>query len=71
MKLKATITATVHVKPNESPNEASERVYDKLANICEDWLEGTMAPYIRLEYTIKDEIERNDRIGGKNKEILN
>ena len=56
MKLHATIKATITVKDEEQPADATERVLVKLADICADWLEGTMAPYIKFEYTIKDDM---------------
>ena len=56
MKLKATITATITVKDTDSLADANERALEKLANICELWINGQAAPRVRLEYTIKDEM---------------
>lgn len=69
MKLKATITATIKVKENEAPSEANERVIEKLAETCAEWLDGVMAPYIKLEYTIKEEMEKINH--KKNDTLLN
>ena len=55
MKLTATIKATIKVKEDEQPADASERVLEKLAESCADWLNGTMAPYIKFKYTIKED----------------
>tara|TARA_S200002703_G_scaffold158980_1_gene170874 strand:+ start:1059 stop:1259 length:201 start_codon:yes stop_codon:yes gene_type:complete len=52
MKITATIQATVKVKEDENPDEAHDKVIQKLADMCEEWLEGTMAPRIKIEYTL-------------------
>lgn len=54
MKLKATITATIRINGNNDPSVDTEKVIEKLANICADWLEGTTAPQIKIEYTSQD-----------------
>jgi hypothetical protein len=52
MKLKATITATINTKGNSDPSEDAERVVEKLADLCSEWLQGTAAPQIKIQYTL-------------------
>jgi hypothetical protein len=58
MKVVATISVNVKVKESDHPNEVHEKVVEKLANVCEGWLEGEMSPKITINYTMdKDDVE--------------
>ncbi len=61
MKLKATITATINTKGDGDPSLDAERVIEKLANLCENWLEGKAAPQIKIEYTLQDDLIKLDK----------
>lgn len=59
MKIKATIQATIEVKDDCDPDQAHDEVIQALAHICEGWIEGTMAPKIKIQYVL-DEIYQEE-----------
>ncbi len=58
MKVIANLSVEIRVKDNESPDEVHDRIIQKLANVCESWLEGEAIPKISINYTLdKGEID--------------
>tara|TARA_R110002020_G_scaffold154529_1_gene334395 strand:- start:266 stop:466 length:201 start_codon:yes stop_codon:yes gene_type:complete len=66
MKITATIQATIKVAEDDNPDDAHDKVIRQLADICEEWLDGTMAPRIKIEYTLDESYTTNSK-----KEYLN
>ena len=56
MIITATIKAKIKVNPDDNPDEAHEQAIEALAHICEGWIQGDMAPKIKIEYTLDDKI---------------
>lgn len=54
MKITATIQATIKIKGDENPDEAHDKVIQQLAETCEEWLDGTLAPRIKIQYTLEE-----------------
>lgn len=61
MKLRATLQVSITIKEDDLPEEAQERVINKLVDTCEDWLNGDSTPTIRLQYTLDDDYLRIDK----------
>jgi|TARA_R110000824_G_scaffold238460_1_gene427249 uncharacterized protein involved in high-affinity Fe2+ transport len=58
MKVVATISVNVKVKESDHPSDVHERVIEKLAKVCEGWLEGDVCPKITINYSMdKDDVE--------------
>ena len=58
MKVTATISVDVKVKDESNPEDVHEKVIQKLANVCEGWLEGETIPKISINYTLdKEEVD--------------
>ena len=59
MKVTATISVFIKVKDDNSPDEVHEKIIQKLANVCEGWLEGEVSPKISINYTLDKEEVRD------------
>lgn len=58
MKVIANLSVEIKVKDNESPDEVHDRIIQKLADVCEEWLQGEAIPKISINYTLdKGEID--------------
>jgi|TARA_R100000388_G_scaffold38056_1_gene29469 hypothetical protein len=58
MKVKANLSVEIKVKEGETPEEVHDKIIQKLANVCEGWLDGEVIPKININYTLdKDEVD--------------
>lgn len=54
MKITATIQAIIKVDESTPPDEAHEEVVERLADICDQWLNGDLSPRIKIQYMLDD-----------------
>lgn len=52
MKVTANISVSIKLKDKEDPDQAHERVIEKLVEVCEEWIQGDFAPRIVIKYEL-------------------